>query len=256
MEGADRRVILGWLMIGFALGGFFDGILLHQVLQWHHLLSGLDDQTNPNLPFQILADGVFHLLMYVVAIIGTALVVRARAGQGAFDRTPVLKLALYGFGAWHVIDAVFSHWLLGIHRIRMDSDQPLLWDLGWLAVFGLLPLAVAWCLPRGGSGGGGRAVAASVLAAVMASGLVAGLGPALTGPQETIVVFRNDVSEGDKMAALMKAGGALRWSDASGAVWGISDVPLSGMVALYRGGAALVSSTPALAGCLAFTTRA
>jgi uncharacterized membrane protein len=25
--------------LGFALGGFFDGILLHQILQWHHLLS-------------------------------------------------------------------------------------------------------------------------------------------------------------------------------------------------------------------------
>lgn len=26
-------------LLGFALGGFFDGILLHQVLQWHHLLD-------------------------------------------------------------------------------------------------------------------------------------------------------------------------------------------------------------------------
>ena len=26
--------------LGFGIGGFFDGILLHQVLQWHHLLSG------------------------------------------------------------------------------------------------------------------------------------------------------------------------------------------------------------------------
>ena len=26
-------------ILGFALGGFIDGILLHQVLQWHHLLS-------------------------------------------------------------------------------------------------------------------------------------------------------------------------------------------------------------------------
>src|SRR5690606_18965301 len=26
-------------VLGFALGGFFDGILLHQILQWHHLLS-------------------------------------------------------------------------------------------------------------------------------------------------------------------------------------------------------------------------
>ena len=31
----------GWLL-GFALGGFADGILFHQVLQWHHLLSGVD----------------------------------------------------------------------------------------------------------------------------------------------------------------------------------------------------------------------
>lgn len=29
-------------MLGFGLGGFFDGILLHQLLQWHHLLSGLE----------------------------------------------------------------------------------------------------------------------------------------------------------------------------------------------------------------------
>ena len=30
------------LALGFALGGFFDGIVLHQVLQWHHLLSAVD----------------------------------------------------------------------------------------------------------------------------------------------------------------------------------------------------------------------
>jgi len=36
----DRRSLL-WagLVLGFALGGFLDGILLHQLLQWHHFLS-------------------------------------------------------------------------------------------------------------------------------------------------------------------------------------------------------------------------
>jgi Predicted membrane protein len=29
--------------LGFGLGGFFDGILLHQILQWHHLLSGIEE---------------------------------------------------------------------------------------------------------------------------------------------------------------------------------------------------------------------
>ena len=27
------------ILFGLGLGGFFDGIVLHQVLQWHHMLS-------------------------------------------------------------------------------------------------------------------------------------------------------------------------------------------------------------------------
>ncbi|WP_267594617.1 DUF2243 domain-containing protein [Carbonactinospora thermoautotrophica] len=33
-----RSSVLG-LLIGFGLGGFVDGILLDQILQWHHMLS-------------------------------------------------------------------------------------------------------------------------------------------------------------------------------------------------------------------------
>ena len=34
-----RCLLLAGSVLGMALGGFFDGILLHQVLQWHHFLS-------------------------------------------------------------------------------------------------------------------------------------------------------------------------------------------------------------------------
>ena len=27
------------LLLGMGLGGFFDGIVLHQLLQWHHMIS-------------------------------------------------------------------------------------------------------------------------------------------------------------------------------------------------------------------------
>ena len=30
------------IVIGVGLGGFVDGILLHQILQWHHMLSSTD----------------------------------------------------------------------------------------------------------------------------------------------------------------------------------------------------------------------
>lgn len=57
-------------MLGFAMGGFFDGILLHQILQWHHLLSALESDPFRDLRTQILADGIFHALMYVIMAIG------------------------------------------------------------------------------------------------------------------------------------------------------------------------------------------
>ncbi|MCK1539441.1 DUF2243 domain-containing protein, partial [Bradyrhizobium sp. 176] len=28
------------VLLGLGLGGFFDGIVFHQLLQWHHMLSG------------------------------------------------------------------------------------------------------------------------------------------------------------------------------------------------------------------------
>lgn len=75
-QSGTRQEIAGWLMIGLALGGFFDGILLHQILQWHHLLSGLDAANSRILPFQILMDGVFHLFMYVLALLGAICVLQ------------------------------------------------------------------------------------------------------------------------------------------------------------------------------------
>ncbi|GAB1578583.1 hypothetical protein BPNSA17_34160 [Bordetella petrii] len=56
--------------LGFALSGFFDGILLHQVLQWHHLLSGLRTGAFADLRVQVMADGLFHAGMYVIAAMG------------------------------------------------------------------------------------------------------------------------------------------------------------------------------------------
>ncbi|CAO3443196.1 hypothetical protein [Azospirillum argentinense] len=117
-------------LLGFALGGFFDGILLHQVLQWHHLLSAVESSAVQDIRVQILADGLFHAAMYVVAVVGLWLLWRSRRRfvEPGADRL-LFANALIGFGVWHILDGVLSHWILGLHRIRMDSANPLLWDL-------------------------------------------------------------------------------------------------------------------------------
>ena len=95
--------------LGFALGGFFDGILLHQILQWHHLLSGLP-QAAADLRFLILTDGLFHLAMYLVAALGLLWLWRGRAAVLAPAAARLgLAWGLIGFGSWHIIDALLSH---------------------------------------------------------------------------------------------------------------------------------------------------
>jgi uncharacterized membrane protein len=42
------------LLVGFSIGGLFDGILLHQILQWHHLLSGVRRPWLVDLRAQVL----------------------------------------------------------------------------------------------------------------------------------------------------------------------------------------------------------
>ena len=56
----SRKLRWAGFLLGFSLGGFFDGILLHQVLQWHHLLSNVQAAALQDIRAQMLADGLFQ----------------------------------------------------------------------------------------------------------------------------------------------------------------------------------------------------
>src|ERR1700712_3566067 len=76
---STRRLALAGAVIGFSLGGFFDGILLHQVLQWHHLFSLVPGERWRDIRNQILMDGWFHVLHYGIACAGLYLLWTARS---------------------------------------------------------------------------------------------------------------------------------------------------------------------------------
>lgn len=231
--------------LGFALGGFFDGILLHQILQWHHLLSlvpGMED-----LRLQILWDGWFHALMYGLAALALTGLWRARGAAAVTNAT--LGALLLGFGAWHVLDGILSHWLLGIHRIRLDSAYPLAWDLGWFVGLGLLPILLGLVMARRPTGRAGPppGVMVSLLASIsLGAGAWAALPPA-DQPFATIVFARGV----DPATALSRAGfgeGDVIWSDP------LSQVTVARLEGgdpwrLYLSGALLVSGTGVPAGC-------
>jgi uncharacterized membrane protein len=41
--GLQDSPVAPGLLMGIGLGGFVDGILLHQILQWHHMLTSTGD---------------------------------------------------------------------------------------------------------------------------------------------------------------------------------------------------------------------
>jgi len=257
-DSADRRrLALAGGILGFALGGFFDGILLHQVLQWHHFLSLVEGEAYRDIRTQILADGLFHVAVYMVAAVGLWLLWRGRAGftgNGADRR--LLGAVLLGFGIWQFADVVLIHWVTGIHRIRVGVDNPLAYDIGWMVVFGV-PTFLAglwlWRSRDGGDLGGARrpAVAAALALTVMVAGPVAALPP--PGVTTTMVLFRPGTGAADAFAAVAALEGRVLWADRSGELLAVDlGEPRRGWQ-LYGQGALLVSTSSLIAGCLAWS---
>lgn len=175
-----RRLRTPCLLLGFALGGFFDGILFHQILQWHHLLSLWAPQED--LAFQVLWDGLFHAAHYAIASAALWALWRRRADAAAPGAGRAMAgWASLGFGAWHLLDVVLNHWILAMHRARLDVENPLAWDMIFVAL-GLAGLALGWLFLRRPGGGGGQAVAAGLAALLLVSAPVAALPPSAPDP--------------------------------------------------------------------------
>jgi uncharacterized membrane protein len=125
-------------LIGIGLGGFVDGIVLHQILQWHHMLTATGDHpatTVAGLEDNTLADGFFHLATWVIVFVGANLAVRAwQREELAPPWRTHFGLLLAGWGTFNLVEGVVDHHILTVHHVRDDVSNQLAWDLGFLAV--------------------------------------------------------------------------------------------------------------------------
>ncbi|MBP2159363.1 MULTISPECIES: DUF2243 domain-containing protein [Asticcacaulis] len=236
----------GGLCLGLGLAGFFDGILLHQILQWHHLLSNVREGPLGDLRGQILADGLFHAAMYLIVAVGMWLVWKARSemsGSGAGRQ--VFAHLLIGFGAWHLADGILVHWLLGLHRINPGSAIPLVWDLLFLGL-GIAALAAGLILKRRPPGPDRNGPVTAMVILVVLMGVAAVL-PWRSGSAVT-VVFGPDTTPPAVFAAVKAADARMVWTDTKG-VWVLSVERPDSVLTLYRHGAWLVSGAYSPAGC-------
>ncbi len=148
-----RGVALPGMLIGIGLGGFVDGIVLHQVLQWHHMISSETSvETVLGLERNTFWDGLFHAATWVAVTAGVALL-WARCRD--LDRPPGARVlwgwALVGWGAFNLVEGLVDHHILGVHHVRDDVGAPLGWDLAFLA-FGLVLVLAGYALQRSAAG--------------------------------------------------------------------------------------------------------
>lgn len=141
------------LLFGLGLGGFVDGILLHQVLQWHHMVSdvpGHPVDTVAGLEANTLADGFFHVAAWLFVVAGALAALHSwRQGRVAPSWGFHLGLVLVGWGLFNLVEGAVNHHLLGVHHVRDDLGGPLAWDLGFLAA-GVLLVVTGWWWHRAG----------------------------------------------------------------------------------------------------------
>lgn len=141
------------LLLGLGLGGFVDGIVMHQLLQWHHMVShtqGHPVTTVEGLKANTVADGLFHLSMWVFVLAGTLLMLVAwQQGRPAPTWRFQIGLLLAGWGIFNLVEGLINHQILGVHHVRDDLGAPLSWDLGFLAL-GVALLTGGWALHTAG----------------------------------------------------------------------------------------------------------
>ncbi len=142
------------LLLGVGLGGFVDGIVLHQVLQWHHMVSDVGDyppNTVSGLEVNTMVDGFFHLAAWFFVLAGSIAALRAwRAGRVAPSWPFHFGLVVAGWGIFNIVEGIVDHHLLGVHHVRDDLGSPPSWDIGFLLVSALLVVG-GWLLHKRGA---------------------------------------------------------------------------------------------------------
>ncbi len=151
---APRPTRLPGILLGLGFGGFVDGIVLHQILQWHHMISdtaGHPVTTVAGLEANTLADGLFHVATWTSALAGTMLMLASwRQGRLAPTWRFQVGLLVAGWGLFNLVEGIIDHQVFGIHHVRDDLGGPLSWDLGFLA-FSLVLLVGGWALHAAGA---------------------------------------------------------------------------------------------------------
>lgn len=147
MRASSRPLVVASLLLGLGLGGFVDGIVLHQILQWHHMASSVGDpRIAGDVALNTTLDGLFHAATWLLVASGVYALWRAwRRPEVPRSGRVLLGGMLAGWGTFNLVEGIVDHQILGIHHVHPSGA--LAWDLAFLAS-GAALLLVGWLVAR------------------------------------------------------------------------------------------------------------
>jgi uncharacterized membrane protein len=142
---ANRLLIAAGITIGIGEAGFFDGIVFHQLLQWHHMFSSVEsDMTVAGLELNTIGDGLFHAFDWLMISIGIVLLWQMAKQRVELSTQIFVGALLLGGGLFNVVEGLIDHQILGIHHLKPGPNE-LTYDLVFLAA-GAAVAGVGWVL--------------------------------------------------------------------------------------------------------------
>jgi uncharacterized membrane protein len=138
------------VVLGVGLGGFVDGILLHQIVHWHNMASArIPPVTLDAMRDNMRWDGLFHGTVWLVTIFGVyRLLDDARRGKQLPDFRRFTGQLLLGWGAFNLVEGIVDHHLLGLHHVRDLPQHVSIYDWLFLIAGGLGLLLLGRMLVR------------------------------------------------------------------------------------------------------------
>ncbi|GGB56935.1 DUF2243 domain-containing protein [Blastomonas aquatica] len=150
IEGAKttRHLTTAGTVIGIGMGGFFDGIVFHQILQIHNMLSArVPTDTLVGAKVNMVWDGLFHAGVWIATAIGIALLWHAvKRSDVLLSGKALSGSMLLGFGLFNLIEGLINHHILQIHHVYEILGQSA-WDYVFLAS-GVVLILSGWRLIR------------------------------------------------------------------------------------------------------------
>ncbi|GAA5483116.1 DUF2243 domain-containing protein [Haloferula sargassicola] len=145
MNSRTKPLTRAGIFLGVGLGGFVDGILFHQILQFHNMTTGrIPKDTIARVEVNMFWDGIFHAFTWVMTFIGVVLLFRAGLSRQVRWSGKALTGSMFlGWGLFNLVEGVIDHHILHLHHV-VEVLGPSIFDWLFLLAGGVFLLGGWW----------------------------------------------------------------------------------------------------------------